>query len=44
MASMISIGLRTKELLRHQCSYHGNLGTIATRCVANAYCLKEALC
>ena len=43
MASMISIGLRTKELLRHYCRYHGNLVTIATRYVANAYCPKEAL-
>ena len=44
MANMISIGLKTKELLRHHCSYHGNLITITTRYVANAYCPKEALC
>ena len=30
MANMISIGRKTKELLRHHCSYHGNLVNIAT--------------
>ena len=44
MADIISIGLKTKELLRHHCSYHGNLVIIATKYVANAYCPKEALC
>ena len=43
MANMISIGLKAKEVLWHHCSYHGNLVTIATRYVANAYCPKEAL-
>ena len=36
MAIMISIGLKTKELLRYHCSYHGNLVTIATGYVPNA--------
>ena len=44
MANMMPIGLKTKELLRHHCSYHGNLVTMATRYVANVYCPKEALC
>ena len=44
MANMISIGLKTKELLRNHCSYHGNLVAIATKYVANTYCPKEALC
>ena len=40
---MISIGLKTKKLLRHHCSYHGNLVTIVTRYDANAYSPEEAL-
>ena len=44
MAHMTSVELRTKEFMRYHRSYHGNLVTIATRCVANAYCPKEALC
>ena len=43
MANMISIGLKTNELLTYHCGCHGNLVTIATRYVANAYCLLEAL-
>ena len=44
MANIISIRVKTKELLRHHCSYHGNLVTISIRYVANAYCPKEVLC
>ena len=35
---------KTKELLTYYCGYHGNLVTIATRYVADAYCPKEPLC
>ena len=38
---MDSIRLKTKELLIHHCSCHGNLVTIATKYVAYAYCPKE---
>ena len=34
---------KTNELLRHHCSCHGNVVTIATSYAANAYCPKEAL-
>ena len=44
MVNMISIGLKSKELLRHHCSYHGNLVTIVTKYIANAYCPKKTLC
>ena len=43
MANTISIGLKTKKLLRHHCIYHGNLVTISTRYVANVCCPKEDL-
>ena len=43
MANMMSIGLKTNELLRHHCSCHGNVVTIATSYAADAYCPKEAL-
>ena len=42
MANMISIGPKANKLLRQKCSYHGNLVTIATMYVANAYCPKKA--
>ena len=38
---MDSIQLKTKELLTYHCGYHGNLVTIATRYVADAYRLIE---
>ena len=38
---MDSIQLKTKELLTHHCSCHGNLVIIATKYVADAYCPKE---
>ena len=39
--NMDSIQLKTKELLTYCCGCHGNLVTIATRYVADAYCPKE---
>ena len=44
MLNMGSIGRKTKELLTDHCGCHGNLVTIATRYVGDAYCLKEAPC
>ena len=44
MPNIKSIQLKTKELLTYFGSYHGNLITIATRHVADAYCPKEAPC
>ena len=41
MSHKDSIGLTTKELLTYYCGCHGNLVTIATRYVADAYCPKE---
>ena len=38
---MDSMQLETKVLLTHHCSCHGNLFTIATKYVADAYCPKE---
>ena len=38
MLKMGSIELKTNELLTYHCGCHGNLVTIATRYVANAYC------
>ena len=38
---MDTIWLKTKELLTYHYGCHGNLGTIATRYVADAYCPKE---
>ena len=43
IANMTSIRLRTKELLRFYSGCHGNWVTIATRYVADVYCLKEPL-
>ena len=40
---MNSIGHKTKELLKFQSGCHGNVVTIATGYVANAYFLKEPL-
>ena len=44
MLKMGSIGLKTNESLTYHCGCHGNLVTIATRYVADAYCPKEAPC
>ena len=41
MANLNSIRLKTKELLRFHSCYHGDLATIATRYVADAYCLRK---
>ena len=38
---MDSIRPKTKELLTYYGGFHGNLVTIATRYVADAYCPKE---
>ena len=43
MPNMHSLQIKTKELLTHHCSCHGNLVTIATKYVADAYCPKEPL-
>ena len=37
---MNSIWLKTKELFRFYSGYHGDLVSIATRCVADAYFLR----
>ena len=34
--NMNPIPLKTEELLRYHCGYHGNLGTIATEYVGDA--------
>ena len=41
MPNIKSIQRKTKGLLTYFRSYHGNLVTIATRHVADAYCSKE---
>ena len=41
---MGSTELKTKKILTYHCGCHGNLVTIATKYVADAYCLKEAPC
>ena len=33
MSNVNSIPLKTKGLLRYHCGYHGNIVTIATRCL-----------
>ena len=38
---MDSIRPKTKELLTYYCGCHGNLVTIASRYVADAFCPKE---
>ena len=42
MSSMNSRHLKTKELSRNHCSYHGNLVAVAVKYAADAYCPKEA--
>ena len=37
MPNVKSIRFKTKELLKHHCGCHGNLVTIATRYVSDAY-------
>ena len=44
MLNVDSIRLKTKELLTYHCGFHGNLITIITRYVADAYSPKEAPC
>ena len=44
MRNVDSIALKTKELLTHHCSCHGNLVTKAMRYVVDGYCPKEAPC
>ena len=43
MSNMDSIRLKTKELLMYHCGCYGNLVTIATLYVADAYHPKEPL-
>ena len=40
---MNSIQPKTKQLVTHYCGCHGNLVTIATRFVADAYCPKSCV-
>ena len=42
--NMTSVGLKTKELVTQHCGCHGNLVTIATRHVADAFYPKQAQC
>ena len=42
MPNMNSIHLKTKELLRYHCSFHGNLVAVALTYAADTYCPKEA--
>ena len=42
MPNMNSIHLKTKELLRYNYSFHGNLVAVALKCAADAYCPNEA--
>ena len=44
MPNMKSRHLKTKDLLRYHCSFHGNLVAIALKHAADAYCPKEAQC
>ena len=44
MSHMSLILLKTKELLRYHCGYHGNIITIATGYLGDAYFPSEALC
>ena len=39
--NMDSVQLKTKELLTHHCSCHGNLVAIAARYLVDAYCPKK---
>ena len=41
MPNIKSIQLKTKKLLTYICGYHGNLVTITTKYVADAYCPKK---
>ena len=43
MSNMNLIPVKTKELLRYHCGCHGNIVTIVTDYVADAYNPKEAL-
>ena len=42
MANMNSVHLKTKELLRYHCSFHGNRIAVALKYAAAAYCPNEA--
>ena len=33
---------KTKELLKYNCSFHGNLVAVLVKYAADAYCPKEA--
>ena len=43
MPNMNSIHLKTKELLRYHCSFHGNLFAVALKYAVNANCPKKSL-
>ena len=42
MPNMNSLDLRTKELLRYYCSFHGNLVAVALKYAVDAYCPKNS--
>ena len=42
MPNMDLILLKTKELLRYYCSFHGNIVAVAVKYAADLYCPKEA--
>ena len=39
-----SVSLKTKELIIYHCGDHGNMVTISTEYVVDAYYTKKALC
>ena len=44
MPNMNLIHLKTNELLRYYCSFHGNIVAVAMKSAADSYCLMEAYC
>ena len=44
VSNINSVALKTKELLRYHCGYHGNIVTIATGKLGYASSPNEALC
>ena len=42
MPNINSIHLKTKELLRYHCGFHGNLVAVALKYAVDTYCPKKA--
>ena len=42
MLNIHSIDLKTKELLRYHCSFHGNLVAVALKYAVDDYCPKKS--